>query len=78
MQVKVDKGENTHIQLVVPHQVSVLTKKGEKLDDYQTTIRKSPTLTAPVKKGDVIGQIVISKGDEVKARSGYFSYGTGK
>lgn len=66
-QVKVDKGKSEYIDMVVPHQVSILTKKGESLDEYQTTIEKLPSLTAPVKIGDVIGQIKITKGDELKA-----------
>lgn len=64
-QVQVDKGSNTHLQMVVPHQVSVLTKKGEKMDEYSTTIQKPRSLPAPVKKGDIIGQIIIQKENKV-------------
>lgn len=66
-EVRVDKGKSQYLSMVAPHQVSILTKKGESLEEYQTTIRKSPSVTAPVNIGDVLAQIVITKGDELKA-----------
>jgi D-alanyl-D-alanine carboxypeptidase (penicillin-binding protein 5/6) len=58
---KVDKGEKKEIKVVVPHQISVLTKKGDSLDSYKTKLKLDSSLKAPIKKGDVIGQVQIEK-----------------
>lgn len=58
--VKVDKGEQSQIEMVAPHQISVLTKKSEDLSQYQTTIEPIEGLQAPVKAGDVIGYVRIT------------------
>jgi D-alanyl-D-alanine carboxypeptidase (penicillin-binding protein 5/6) len=63
--VKVDKGVKTHTQMVVPRQISVLTKKGESMDQYKPIIHPAAYLPAPIKKGDVIGQVRIEKDGEV-------------
>lgn len=66
-EVRVDKGEQTSLQMVAPYQISVLTKKGESIDEYVTTINKPDFLPAPIQKGDVIGQVLIEKDGKVKA-----------
>lgn len=63
---KVDKGNESLVRIVTPHQVSILAKKGEKLENYQKEIKVSENIIAPVKKGEVVGSIVISKdGQEI-------------
>jgi D-alanyl-D-alanine carboxypeptidase (penicillin-binding protein 5/6) len=64
--VIIDKGMKTHTKMVVPHQISILTKKGESLDLYKPTVHATTNLPAPIKKGDVIGQVRIEKEGEVK------------
>jgi D-alanyl-D-alanine carboxypeptidase (penicillin-binding protein 5/6) len=64
--VAIDKGMKTHTKMVVPRQVSVLTKKGESMDMYKPTVHAATYLPAPIKKGDVIGQVRIEKEGEIK------------
>lgn len=63
--VRVDKGEQSLMQMVVPYQISVLTKKGESVDLYQPSIHAIEDLRAPIQKGDVIGQVRIQKDGQV-------------
>lgn len=62
---RVDKGEQSTVDLVAPRQISVLTKKGESLDLYQTTVHSLTDLRAPLQKGDVIGHVRIEKDGKV-------------
>lgn len=64
-EAKLDKGLKTRLPMVVPHQISVLTKKGESKDLYLPMIYPAPDLQAPIKKGDVIGQVKIEKEGKV-------------
>ncbi|GAA0364075.1 D-alanyl-D-alanine carboxypeptidase family protein [Bacillus horti] len=66
-QVKIDKGEESTLQMVVPHQISVLAKKGESVDLYRPSIHHVEGLNAPIKKGDVIGHVTITKNGETVA-----------
>lgn len=63
--VEVDKGEQKKIPLVVPHQISILTKKGESLDSYQPRVVANENIQAPISKGDVVGKFIIEKDGEV-------------
>jgi D-alanyl-D-alanine carboxypeptidase (penicillin-binding protein 5/6) len=71
--VKIDKGEVTHLQMVVPQQISVLAKKGESVDSFKTTIQASSDLKAPIKKGDIIGQVIIEKDSKVQVKVNIFA-----
>jgi D-alanyl-D-alanine carboxypeptidase (penicillin-binding protein 5/6) len=64
-EVTIDKGMKTHTTMVVPRQISILTKKGESLDLYRPTVHAATNLQAPIKKGDIIGQVRIEKEGEV-------------
>jgi D-alanyl-D-alanine carboxypeptidase (penicillin-binding protein 5/6) len=66
-EVKVDKGFKTRLSMVVPHQISVLTKKGESKDSYLPSIYSVPDLQAPILKGDVLGQVKIEKDGNIVA-----------
>lgn len=59
--VTVDKGEKTKLDLIAPSQISVLTKKGESVDEFKTTVHKPPFLLAPVQKGDVVGRVTVER-----------------
>jgi len=65
-EAEVDKGEIKKIQMVVPHQISVLAKKGESVDAYKTRVEVLPDLQAPIKKGDIIGKVIIEKEGKVE------------
>lgn len=60
-EVAVQKGEVAFIPAQTKDKVSLLTKKGEKTDDVKQSLRFHENLQAPVKKGDVIGHIVLQK-----------------
>jgi D-alanyl-D-alanine carboxypeptidase (penicillin-binding protein 5/6) len=58
----VDKGMQQIVPLIAPHQFSVLMKKGEKIEDYRHEVFVSD-LKAPLRKGDIVGKVVVYKGD---------------
>lgn len=64
--VKVDKGAQTEAELVVPHQISVLTEKGKSTDQFVTTVEPHPNLTAPINQGDLLGSVKIEKDGQVE------------
>lgn len=57
--ITVDKGEEPQINVVTPHAVSLLMKKGETADDYKQEVVLKPTVQAPVNKEQVVGHIFI-------------------
>lgn len=64
--VKVDKGLEENVNVVTPHQVSVLLKKGEKADDYKNEVHVKSLVSAPVEKGEELGYVAVTKdGKEV-------------
>ncbi|MEH7222840.1 D-alanyl-D-alanine carboxypeptidase family protein [Bacillus sp. JJ1566] len=68
-QAKVSKGSQKKINLVTSEPISLLTKKGEKIDDVQKEVAVDEKLNAPIKKGDVIGKLVIKKDGKVLSES---------
>ncbi|MBU5213715.1 D-alanyl-D-alanine carboxypeptidase family protein [Heyndrickxia oleronia] len=68
-EVKVSKGDTKKIQALTSEPISVLTKKGEKIESIKKTIKLNENLKAPVKKGDKIGTITIKKDGKVLAKS---------
>ena len=67
--VKVSKGAEKEIDAVTSEPISVLTKKGENIDDVVQEVKLNTNLKAPVKKGDVVGSIILKKGDKVLSES---------
>ncbi|NGQ94648.1 D-alanyl-D-alanine carboxypeptidase [Brevibacillus sp. SYP-B805] len=61
--ITVDKGKDPTVNAVTPHQVSLLTRKGETPEMYDREIVLAPRIKAPVKKEDVIGHIFIRTKD---------------
>lgn len=65
-QVKVSKGQENKVQAVTDEPISILSKKGEKLDKVEQKVTLSKDLKAPIKKGDKVGTLVIkNKGKKV-------------
>ncbi|WP_400163850.1 D-alanyl-D-alanine carboxypeptidase family protein [Brevibacillus sp. TJ4] len=62
-QITVDKGAQPQVDVVTPHAVSLLMKKGEKAEDYQQEVVLDQTLNAPVSKDQVVGHIFIRTKD---------------
>lgn len=67
--VKVSKGSKKELDAVTSEPISVLTKKGENIEDVVKEINVDDKLKAPVKKGDKVGSIVLKKGDKVLSES---------
>lgn len=63
--VTVEKGQQRNIKIVAGESISLLTKKGEKMDDVKTSLKLNKHIQAPIKKGDEIGKIVLIKNGKV-------------
>ena len=59
--VKVQKGAEKTVEAVTSEPISLLTKKGENIEDIQQTVNINKDLKAPIKKGDPIGKLKIEK-----------------
>lgn len=64
-EVSISKGDKKMIPVVTSEQVSLLTKKGESIENVTENIEIEQQLQAPIKKGDVIGTISFEKDGEV-------------
>jgi serine-type D-Ala-D-Ala carboxypeptidase (penicillin-binding protein 5/6) len=60
-EAKVSKGDSKRVQAVTSEPVSVLTKKGAGSDKIKKVITMKQDLQAPIKKGQEIGMLIISK-----------------
>ncbi|KHF40254.1 D-alanyl-D-alanine carboxypeptidase family protein [Halalkalibacter okhensis] len=63
--VEVSKGDKDQIPVVTSESVSILTKRGVKIDDVTERLEIEANLRAPIKKGDVIGTLFIEKEGEI-------------
>ncbi|HEU4964104.1 MAG TPA: D-alanyl-D-alanine carboxypeptidase family protein [Bacilli bacterium] len=66
--ILIDKGEVRELPMVAGDTVGVLMKKGEKKEGYQREIVFND-VQAPIKKGQVIGQILVKKEGKVVAKT---------
>lgn len=64
-QVKISKGKMKKIDATTGEPVSVLTKKGEKLENIKEDLKLYDHIKAPVKKGDQVGILTVKKEDKV-------------
>ncbi|WP_223702435.1 D-alanyl-D-alanine carboxypeptidase family protein [Sutcliffiella deserti] len=67
--VHVSKGSVKELDAVTSEPISVLTKKGENIDDVVKEINVDEKVKAPVKKGDKVGSIILKKGSQVLSES---------
>lgn len=63
--VTVEKGQQRNIKIAAGESISLLTKKGEKMDDVKTSLKLNKNIQAPIKRGDEIGKIVLIKNGKV-------------
>ena len=63
--IKVYKAKTNSIELIPSEDFSVLSKKGEQAE-YEVNYELPETIKAPIKKGDVVGKIVITKNNVVE------------
>ena len=65
--VVIEKGSPNLVNAVAPENISVLVKKGEK-ETIKGELVFKDTISAPIKKGDQLGELVIYKKDNEIAR----------
>lgn len=66
---KISKGAEKTVKAVTSEPISLLTKKGENIDDIEQKIVLKKGLKAPIKKGDKIGEIQIVKEGKTLVKS---------
>lgn len=59
--VKVSKGSEKEITAVTSEPISILTKKGEKIDNLEKVITMNKNVKAPIEKGQEIGKITYKQ-----------------
>lgn len=64
-EVRVSKGEKTRVPLELAETVSVLTKKGEQLENIIEKVSLNESVHAPIKKGDKLGILTVEKDGKV-------------
>ncbi|MEH7741548.1 D-alanyl-D-alanine carboxypeptidase DacF [Bacillus subtilis] len=67
--VKVKKGKQKFIELTTSEPISILTKKGEDMNDVKKEIKLKDNISAPIQKGQELGTLVLKKDGEVLAES---------
>lgn len=65
----VSKGEKQKINAVTSESVSLLTKKGENVEDVKQKITLNKTLKAPIEKGDKVGTLKLMKDGKTLAET---------
>ncbi|KMJ59829.1 D-alanyl-D-alanine carboxypeptidase [Bacillus sp. LL01] len=67
--VDISKGSEKEVDAVTSEPISVLTKKGENVDNVEKEIMVDENMKAPVKKGDKVGVIILKKDGKVLSES---------
>ena len=67
--VKIQKGSEKTVEVITSEPISLLTKKGETIDDVKQQVNVNKDLKAPIKKGDKIGMLMIEKNGETLVES---------
>lgn len=65
----VEKGQKRKVEIAAGESISLLMKKGENTKGVKTNIKLNKNIQAPVKKGDVIGKIVLKNKGKVIAEN---------
>ncbi|MCM3599709.1 D-alanyl-D-alanine carboxypeptidase [Robertmurraya korlensis] len=68
-EVKVSKGSESKVEALTSEPISLLTKKGEKVDDVKKEITYEKNLKAPIEKGQTIGTLKLVKNGETLVSS---------
>jgi serine-type D-Ala-D-Ala carboxypeptidase (penicillin-binding protein 5/6) len=67
--VNVSKGKKKTTALVTSEPISVLTKKGQSIDQIEKVIQTKENVKAPIKKGDKLGVLILKKDGKELLRS---------
>ncbi|RSK27711.1 D-alanyl-D-alanine carboxypeptidase [Bacillus sp. HMF5848] len=68
-EVKVGKGMEPYVNGVANESVSVLTKKGDTVEDVEKVIELNDSIKAPIQKDDELGKLILKKGDKVLSKT---------
>lgn len=68
-EVKVSKGSESKVEALTSEPISLLTKKGEKVDDVKKEITYEKDVKAPIEKGQTIGTLKLVKNGETLVSS---------
>lgn len=66
---KVSKGAKKTVEVVTSERISLLTKKGENIEDIKQKVVIHKDLKAPIKKGDQVGTLTVEKKGETLIKS---------
>nr|WP_051023197.1 D-alanyl-D-alanine carboxypeptidase family protein [Calidifontibacillus oryziterrae] len=69
VKISVSKGSQAKVEAVTSEQISILTKKGETVDDVVHEIVINENIEAPIQKGDEIGKLLLKKGEKILLES---------
>jgi serine-type D-Ala-D-Ala carboxypeptidase (penicillin-binding protein 5/6) len=67
--VNVSKGKKKAIALVTSEPISILTKKGQSIDQMKKVIKVKENVKAPIKKGDELGTLILKQDGKELLRS---------
>lgn len=67
--MKVSKGSENEANLMTSEPISILTKKGENVDDVIQEIVMKKDVRAPIKRGDELGSLQLKKDEKIIAES---------
>jgi D-alanyl-D-alanine carboxypeptidase (penicillin-binding protein 5/6) len=63
--VKVSKGDKGKIDVITSENISLLTGKGENIENVEQEINLHPNIKAPLKKGEVVGTLILKKEEKI-------------
>lgn len=66
---KISKGHVSKVEAVTSEPISILTKKGENIDNVEEKVVYREKLKAPIAKGDEVGKLQLIKGNKVLIES---------
>ncbi|CAM3436896.1 D-alanyl-D-alanine carboxypeptidase family protein [Cytobacillus oceanisediminis] len=67
--VSVSKGEKKKIEALTSEPISLLTKKGEGIEDIEQKVTLDKNIKAPIQKGDKIGTLTLTKNGKTLVES---------
>lgn len=60
-EVKISKGKKKKVEIMTSEPISLLTKKGENIENVEEKIKLHENLQAPIKKGEKLGHLILVK-----------------
>jgi D-alanyl-D-alanine carboxypeptidase (penicillin-binding protein 5/6) len=67
--VSVSKGEKKKVEALTSEPISLLTKKGEGIEDIEQKVTLDKNIKAPIQKGDKIGTLTLTKNGKTLVES---------